>query len=330
MIKRKRLIKGEYILLLLVCLFCMRWDCFSQELPVYRQYMLNYFFINPAYTGIEGCNTIRLTNRTAWVGVENAPVTNTLSINSRFGDEGVGAYMYSHTNGPYQDWGGRFAYAHHMQLSSNRAKDKWPHLSFGVAGEFQKRTFDGRLISALDGNDPALKGIEESGSYGNVDAGAIYYTERYFISASMNQLIQQKSTSFDQRLEPTTQRYYTLSGAYRIENHNNSYALEPSLMFKMFADGRKMVDLNFKIYLMDIMWIAGSYRNNIDSKIGKSQGFIGYVCLSVLGKMKFAYGYDFGFNNMEEHYFGSHELMLSYQFCTTSKKSAVKCPAYFH
>ena len=46
--------------------------------------------------------------------------------------------------------------------------------------------------------------------------------------------------------------------------------------------------------------------------------------------MRLAYGYDFGFNNMEEHYFGSHELMLSYQFCVYSKKGAVKCPAYFH
>ena len=329
MMKKDRRSFRTHIFLLLFILLDIR-VATAQELPVYRQYMLNYFFINPAYTGIEGCNTLRLTNRSQWLGIENAPVTNTFSINSRIGDEGLGAYMFSHSNGPYQNWGGHFAFAHHMRLSSNRAKEKWPHLSFGLAGQYQRKTFDGSMVEALNGGDPALKGVEVKGSMANVDAGAIYYTQKYFISFALNQLIQQKAKSFDQKDEPTTQRYYSLSGAYRFQNHNNTYAFEPSVLFKVFADGRKMVDLNFKIYLMDVMWVAGSYRNNIDSNIGRSQGFVGYACLRFMDSFQFAYGYDFGFNNMEEHYFGSHELMLSYRFCIYTKRGAVKCPAYFH
>ena len=54
---------------------------FSQQDPVYTQYMNNLLTIQPAYAGNNGALNITGISRAQWIGFDGAPNTNTLTIN---------------------------------------------------------------------------------------------------------------------------------------------------------------------------------------------------------------------------------------------------------
>lgn len=54
----------------------------AQQLPQFSQYMYNTMAVNPAYAGSRERLNITLLNRNQWVGLEGAPVTQTLSMHS--------------------------------------------------------------------------------------------------------------------------------------------------------------------------------------------------------------------------------------------------------
>jgi len=52
----------------------------AQQQPHYTQYILNQYILNPALTGIENYTDIRLSHRHQWMGIQGAPVTTYLTI----------------------------------------------------------------------------------------------------------------------------------------------------------------------------------------------------------------------------------------------------------
>ena len=52
----------------------------AQQKPVYTQYILNNYIINPAITGIENYTDVKISYRNQWTGIDGAPVTTYLSI----------------------------------------------------------------------------------------------------------------------------------------------------------------------------------------------------------------------------------------------------------
>jgi type IX secretion system PorP/SprF family membrane protein len=52
----------------------------AQQKPVYTQYVLNNYIINPAISGIENYTDLKLSYRKQWVGIEGAPSTFYMTI----------------------------------------------------------------------------------------------------------------------------------------------------------------------------------------------------------------------------------------------------------
>ena len=57
----------------------------AQQKPVYTQYVLNNYIINPAITGIENYTDVKLSYRNQWTGINGSPVTTYLSIQGPVG-----------------------------------------------------------------------------------------------------------------------------------------------------------------------------------------------------------------------------------------------------
>ena len=47
----------------------------AQQVPMYSQYIMNGFLVNPSLAGRDGLTTVNLTVRKQWVGLANAPST---------------------------------------------------------------------------------------------------------------------------------------------------------------------------------------------------------------------------------------------------------------
>ena len=55
----------------------------SQQLPVYSQYMMNSYLLNPAVAGHEGYTSLNLVAREQWIGLKDAPSTYAFSVQTR-------------------------------------------------------------------------------------------------------------------------------------------------------------------------------------------------------------------------------------------------------
>ena len=63
----------------------MAWsgNLLAQQLPIYSQYILNGFMINPAMAGHDGYTSFNTTARQQWLGFKEAPQTYSASWQTR-------------------------------------------------------------------------------------------------------------------------------------------------------------------------------------------------------------------------------------------------------
>ena len=107
---------------------------FSQQLPLYSQYLYNKFLINPAHAGSDGYTSYNITAREQWIGYSGAPRTYSLSCQTRIlkktyrinqnifsktvyrsrttGRVGFGGYIFSDRNGLVQRTGFQPSYTY--------------------------------------------------------------------------------------------------------------------------------------------------------------------------------------------------------------------------
>jgi type IX secretion system PorP/SprF family membrane protein len=129
----------------------------AQQLPVYSQYMMNAFLLNPAVAGHEGYTAINVTGREQWLGMKDAPGTYAVSaqtrllknsyisrsasirkrkrVMSRSGRVGYGLYAYTDMAGAFNrtDQGLQFSSPDYSQcplgfttaFNSRSTKTKW-------------------------------------------------------------------------------------------------------------------------------------------------------------------------------------------------------------
>ena len=92
----------------------------AQELnsPQLSQYLAdNPFVLSPVYAGIGDHVKIRLNGLAQWVGIKDAPQTQSLAADMRLGDQsGIGVFLYNDKNGYTKQQGARVSFAHHLTL----------------------------------------------------------------------------------------------------------------------------------------------------------------------------------------------------------------------
>ena len=58
---------------------------FAQQRPMFTQYILNNYIINPALSGVENYTDVKISNRNQWTGIDGAPVTTYLTLHGPIG-----------------------------------------------------------------------------------------------------------------------------------------------------------------------------------------------------------------------------------------------------
>ncbi len=97
MLNARKIISPELRSPYCCCLIPLRG--FGQQLPVYSQYMMNKFLINPAVAGSEGYTAFNLTSRKQWLGIKDAPLTFAASGQTRLTR---GEFRWAQNTGPDQ------------------------------------------------------------------------------------------------------------------------------------------------------------------------------------------------------------------------------------
>ena len=116
---------------------------YSQQDAQYTQYMYNTINVNPAYAGSRGVMSIFGLHRTQWVGLDGAPVTNSLSINSPIENSnlGVGFSFVNDRLGPTDENNISIDLSYTIKTSETYK------LSFGVKGSADLFSFDATKLN---------------------------------------------------------------------------------------------------------------------------------------------------------------------------------------
>ncbi len=287
---------------------------YSQEfkLSPYSQYLVeNPFVISPAYAGIDDIQRLRLSGVFQWVGLENAPSTQTLSYDTRVWDRsGAGIVLYNDKNGNTSQIGAQLSFAHHLTINEENNQ----YISFGLSYKFTHFKID---VSDFEnaGDDPNI-GANISTSNSNFDAAFLYRIERFFISFNASNILNKNVKVFDESEPKKLRNYYVYTG-YNFELQDGDYQIEPSAYFKYYvSDKRSITDINVKGKKMTD---DGYYWLGFSTRFLNDQSFepLAIVPMFGLNKQQFYVGYAFQYNINEANelnHGGTHLLTLGYNF----------------
>ncbi|TRZ46048.1 PorP/SprF family type IX secretion system membrane protein [Robertkochia solimangrovi] len=281
----------------------------AQELtlPTFTQYTAdNEFVISPTYAGIGDYVKVRGNALTQWVGIKDAPDTQTLVGDVRLGQRsGTGILFYNDRNGYTSQFGARISFAHHLTL--NDRDDSF--LSFGLSYNVNQFRID---INEFDPNaDPSITDDRSTTNH-NFDVGVLYRKGPFFASFNAANILN-KDLNIFAISEPNRLRNYYLYTGYRYKTHKTSnWEMEPSLFFQLFeSDGRSSTDVNMKFRYFDFedyYWFGLTYRFLNDQFFNPWN--IGPMAGLKKGGFYFAYSYQVIFNEIQSYSTGTHVITL--------------------
>ncbi len=298
--------------ILLGLLITLSLSASAQQQVMFTQYMFNGLAINPAYAGSHKTISLTALAREQWTGIDGAPSTQTFSIHSPIKKQrtSIGLLRLHDQIGVTEQTGAYASYAYRIPITEHGS------LSFGLQGGVSY--FDARF-SDINLSDPTFANGDVQESQPNVGFGLYYNTDRFYVGASVPQLIE---TEFDRGNDDSDSklvRHYFVTAGYIFDLSHN-LKLKPNGLIK-YVDGAPMeIDLNANLLINEIIWVGLSWRS-FDSIDGILQ-------LQVTEKLQVGYAYDFATDSdLRRVNGGSHEVSLNYRF--SFSKSKVITPRYF-
>ena len=291
----------------------------AQQTPVYSQYFINGFLVNPALAGSDGTVKFQLSARDYMIGVRESPKTLTASVNGRLlhrkigvrngkvssqsGKVGMGGLVYSDCNGLVNRIGIQYTYAYHIDLHNSQ-------LSLGLSAALSQTRID---AGKLDFNDPEPLLKEGFGNLAYVpDAilGVCYKKQEYYLGFTASNLFQRSINfgSFDYNF--VMYRHYFLHGGTSYDVGLSSY-IAPAFLLKATSNGMYQGEFSTRFSYRDDFWMAVTYRTPQ----------IAALMVGIRARDLFiSYTYEYNFNTLSTFSFGAHELCLTYRMGDTARR----------
>ena len=304
----------------------------AQQVPMYSQYIMNGYLVNPSFAGRDGYSTVTLTTREQWIGLKQNPATYAASFQTRVlknsyiskstsvkknvvkptkgSRVGIGGSVFNDNNGIMRRTGLQAIYAYHIPMGENEGNANT--LSFGLAlTAYQFAVNTEGLI--YDTDDPLLNSYDRSVFIPDFNFGASYSTSKYYVGFAMTSIFRGSllfaDTSNTQRNESG---HYFLTGGIKFPL-STDWTLEPSAFIKssdMFFKSVQM-DLTIRIYYKNDYWAGVSWRTND-------------AIILMLGlkydRFYFAYAVDFTLTDIRRKSLGTHELTLAVKFGESARR----------
>ncbi len=303
----------------------------AQQVPMYSQYIMNGFLINPSFAGRDGYTTVTLTTREQWVGLEQNPGTYAASFQTRIlknsyiskatsvkkdpvrptkgGKVGLGGYIFNDNNGIMRRTGIQAIYSYHipMGLTEGIPND----LAFGLA--LTAYQFFINFENPI--NDPLLNSFDRSVFIPDFNFGASFTTSKYYAGFAMTNIFRGSLLFGNSDTTDTKRRelgHYFLTGGIKVPI-SNSFTLEPSAFIKSsdLVFKSLQMDLTARVYYKEDYWAGLSWRTND-------------ALILMMGlrydKFIFAYAVDFTLTDIRKQSFGTHELTLAVRFGESARR----------
>jgi type IX secretion system PorP/SprF family membrane protein len=277
--------------------------------------MYNTININPAYAGSRGAMSIFGLHRTQWVGLEGAPVTNTLSMNTPINDSklGLGLSFVNDRIGPTTE------NAISVDVSYTVPASETYKLSFGLKGTgnfFGLNTSD---LTPEQQNDPSL--VNYNKFTPNIGAGVYLHSDKSYIGLSVPNFIQNKklnnSNGDNVAVLQERMNFYLIAG--HVFDVSPEIKFKPALLTKMVTGSPLQVDVSGNFMFYDKFVLGAAYR--WDAAVSALAGF------QITDGLYLGYGYDLETTRLRKYNSGSHEVFLRFELFNNYNK--IISPRFF-
>ncbi|WP_299628249.1 type IX secretion system membrane protein PorP/SprF [uncultured Tenacibaculum sp.] len=286
----------------------------AQQDPQYTNYMFNTLSVNSAYAGSRGHLTVVALHRTQWVGIEGAPQTQSLTVESPIGNNlGLGVAFVHDKLGPSRE----------LYLDANlsytiKLRNK-SRLSFGLKA-------GGRLLNVdlFDGfqTNPDVNSINNK-FLPTLGAGLYWRNDKSYLGISVPNFLTNKhfdrdtfsSTSFDVSAERL--HYFLIAG--KVFDLSDNVKFKPAFLGKFVVGAPAIVDLSANFLIYDTLRLGAAYRWD--------DSFSGLLGFQLSPKLLLGYAYDLTTTRLGDFNSGTHEIMLRFELKTKEKQ--LKSPRFF-
>lgn len=286
---------------------------YAQQDAQYTQYMYNTINVNPAYAGSRGVMSIFGLHRTQWVGLDGAPVTNALSINSPIENSnlGVGLSFVNDRIGPTSE----NLISADVSYTINTSETY--KLSFGVKGTANLFNLDRSKLNPENESDVTLNNFDNNFSP-NVGAGIYFHSDKLYLGASVPNFFETKRYDDNTFAVNKERMNFYFIGGYVFDLSPN-LKFKPAFLTKMVEGAPLQLDVSGNFLILEKFTLGAAWR--WDAAMSAMAGF------QISDGLFIGYGYDLETTKLRRYNSGSHEVFLRFELFKRQNK--IISPRFF-
>ena len=288
----------------------------AQQDPMYTQYMFNTQTINPAYVGTWNSYGFMVLSRMQWVGIDNAPSTQTFAFQMPLPNEkvGIGVSLINDRIGLERRFGLFSDYSY--KIAFGNRTDLWMGLKAGFSN-YSHNLSDHVLYPGEE--DPTFVGNIDNKFMPNIGFGFFLNKPTYYVGFSVPKLI---NTTYE-----TEGNNFSVNGEIRnlfmmagyVREVSEFIIFKPTMLLKVTSGAPLQADISANFLLREKFWLGATYRS------GDSFGFIAQWVFDK--NLRVGYAIDLSSTNLKNYHNNTHEIMVSYELRLRDQKTFV--PRHF-
>lgn len=272
---------------------------FAQQDSQFTQYMYNPVNFNPAYAGSREVLSIFGMHRTQWVGLDGAPVTNTVSVHTPIAnsDIGIGVSFVNDRIGPSDENTISVDISYTVPTSDNYK------LAFGLKATANLLNVDFTKLTQQPG-DPELQYNIDNRFSPNIGAGIFWYSENSYIGLSVPNFLETRHFDGTNNSVARERMHYHFIGGY-VFDLNPSLKFKPSVLVKAVDQAPLQVDFSANFLFNEKLTLGVAYR--------WSAALSAMVGFQITDGLLAGYSYDAETTKLANYNSGSHEIFLRFE-----------------
>jgi type IX secretion system PorP/SprF family membrane protein len=298
----------------------------AQQEAIFSQFFYNKTLLNPGATGSNGRPCFTAFHRQQWVGLEGAPVTQSLSLNTPLFAErvGLGMSLMNDRIGFVNATFINLAYAYRVQFGKGK-------LGIGMQASYLHNRVNWEKARTITNATDPTAGAEDFTPIFNVGVGAHFETERFFAGVSVPYLLERGLSESDAGLvtdfSGTTPHLFVDAGL--LLDITPTLKMRPAIATRLLKNAPPTLDahLSFGFLEENRLWVGSTYRWSQSKISSYGDALAAIVQYQLSPRWKTGLAYDMTLSSLRQNNQGTFELMLEY--CFIKPGAAVRNPRFF-
>ncbi len=283
----------------------------GQQDSQYTQYMYNSISFNPAYAGSRGVLSMMGLYRSQWLGIDGAPNTQTLTLNSPISEKnkmGIGLSIINDKAGPFNETNFNASFSYTISTSETG------NLSFGISAGGNILNVDLATLRKLNENDFLLENDINNKFNPNIGLGMYYYTNKLYAGISAPNILE--TTHFDESSLSNNNNNVSILAKERINYYliaGYVFDLTPLIKFKPAMLSKYILGSPFQVDLSANFMFHEKFTAGMAYRWSKAFSAMAGFQISPDLMIGFAYDREISRLGKSEINSGSYEVILRFE-----------------